>query len=75
MHKPPTSNSPEAQRALAHCRDALGWRDAYIPSVAALRDVEWLSPGTVYRYRPADIFDTPDEFYFTQLERLRQQHP
>jgi hypothetical protein len=62
--KPAGPNSPQAQRALAHCREALGWENAYIPSVIALRDHEYLRAGTVYRYQPKDIFDTPEEFYF-----------
>jgi hypothetical protein len=68
--KPPGPNSPEAQRALLHCLDVLGWKDAYIPSVIALRDRAELQAGTVYRYQPVGVFDTPEEFYFTQLDLL-----
>jgi hypothetical protein len=65
--KPPGPHSPEAEHAMKYCREQLGWKDAYIPSVIALRDVPYLQPGIVYRSRPIDIFDTPEEFYFTKV--------
>jgi len=73
--KLPGPNSPEAKQALEYCLETLGWKEAYIPSVIALRDVPYLQPGVVYRSRPIDIFDTPEEFYFVKSASDSNEKP
>jgi hypothetical protein len=50
--------------ALDYCRNVLGWKNAYLPGTKQ-EDEGFVDSQTVYERKPENLFDTPQEFYFT----------
>jgi len=59
--RPWTMTRPEA---LNYCRNVLGWKNAYLPGMKQ-EDEGFVDSQTVYERKPENLFDTPQEFYFT----------
>jgi len=62
-----SAKATKIERALAYCRDVLGWKCAYVPPVSSQESL-WLDTSKVYERKPEDFWDTPATFHVLQLE-------